>query len=228
MIYRIAELNVEMTPQFPRLTRQCGPYLASGTPDFSVMPDPADQADANMARRTPEEQEYICCSAVFCRSILRHGRFFLHASAVVSEGEAYLFSAPSGTGKSTLTAHWCRQFPGSFILNDDKPVLWPGDSGITAWGSPFSGKSDLQVNRTAPVRGICFLKQDRENRIRTLGQTESLALMLNNTWRPKDSQRMDRLLDMIERVVTEIPVYELRCTGEPEAARLAHEVMKGM
>lgn len=228
MIYEIAGLKIEMEPKYGRLARQSESYASSGTPVMRIKAEPDDETQIALARLSAEEREYICCGASFCRSLIGHGRFFLHASAVVHEGEAYLFSAPSGTGKSTHTALWRELFPESYILNDDKPVLCPEKGGVTVWGTPFSGRTDLQVNRCVPLGGICFLKQDAENRIRPVAETEALALMLNNTWRPKSSQGMERLLDLIEQVVTRSHVYELRCTGEPEAAQLSHNAMKGM
>ena len=227
MIYEIAGLKVEMEPKFGRLTRQSESYLSSGKPVMTVKPDPVDEVRAGMDRYPEEEREYICCSAAFCRGIIGQGRFFLHASAVVYEGAAYLFSGPSGTGKSTHTALWRELFPQSYILNDDKPVIWPEKGKISAWGTPFSGRTDLQVNRGVPVKGICFLKQGRENRIRPVTGEEALALLLNNTWRPRSNPGMSLLLDMMEQVVTETHVYELCCTEDPEAARLSYTVMKG-
>lgn len=227
MIYEIAGLKVEMEPKFRRLTRQSEAYRSSGTPVMRVKPDPADEAHVGMDG-SPAEREYLCCSAAFCRGIIRHGRFFLHASAVVREGEAYLFSAPSGTGKSTHTALWRALFPDSYILNDDKPVLWPTNGRITAWGTPFSGKTDWNVNRGVPVKGICFLKQGSENRIRSVAETEALALMLNNTWRPKDRDGMERLLELVEQVLTQTNIYEMQCTPDLEAAMLSYQGMKGL
>lgn len=228
MIYEIAGLKVEMEPKYGRLTRQCKSYTSSGIPVMRVKPEPCDEARVVMDSPSEEEREYICCGAAFCRNIIEHGRFFLHASAVVYEGAAYLFSAPSGTGKSTHTALWRKLFPGSYILNDDKPVIWPEKERITVWGTPFAGKTDLQVNRGVRLQGICFLKQSAENQIRTVTETEALALMLNNTWRPMDDRGMGLLLDMIEQVITHSRVYALGCTPELEAAKLAYSVMKGM
>lgn len=228
MIYEIAGLKVAMEPKYGRLARQSASYASSGAPTLQVKPNPVDEAQAVMENPSEEEREYICCGAAFCRGIIGHGRFFLHASAVAYEGAAYLFSAPSGTGKSTHTALWRELFPNSYILNDDKPVIWPEKERITVWGTPFSGRTDLQVNRGVPLKGICFLKQDTENQIRQVTEAEALALMLNNTWRPRDSRGMERLLDMIEQVVIRSKVYELRCTKEPDAAKLSYSVMKGV
>lgn len=227
MIYEIANLKVEMNPRYERLTRQSASYVSSGTPVMAVKPDPYDESRLVMSRPSESEREYICCSAAFCRNILQHGRFYLHASAVVYEGEAYLFSAPSGTGKSTHTAFWRELFPGSYILNDDKPVIWPEQEQITVWGTPFAGKTNLQVNRGVPLKGICFLKQGSENQIHQVTEEQALALMLNNTWRPRSNEGMNRLLDMMEQVVSQINVYEMSCTREPEAAQLSCRVMKG-
>ena len=226
MIYEIAGLKVEMEPRFGRLTKQCEGYRSSGTPVMTLMPDPRDEAQVQVP--TQEEREYILHSAAFCREIIQHGRFFLHASAVVCGGGAYLFSGPSGIGKSTHTAMWQKLFPGIQILNDDKPVIWPEKGHITAWGTPFSGRTDLQRNLGVPLMGICFLKQARENRIRPVAETEALALILNNTWRPKDDKTMNLLLNGIQQVVEEIPIFELSCTTDPEAAQLSYATMKGM
>lgn len=230
MIYEIAGLKIEMEPRYERLRKQSATYQSSDISDEAVIivkPDPYDEAHVVMDNPSEEEREYICCGAEFCRNIVSQGRFFLHASAVVYEGEAYLFAAPSGTGKSTHTALWQKCFPGSYILNDDKPVIWPGKEQITVWGTPFAGKNNLQVNQGVPLRGICFLHQGEENRIEPVEEGKALALLLNNTWRPRKSEKMHHLLDMIEQVVTQVKIYEMYCTREREAVELSCSVMKG-
>lgn len=227
MIYEIAGLKVEMDPLFGRLLRQSEEYKSSGEPVLKIKPDFNSNSYAVLENCTEEEREYICSSAVFCREILRHGRFFLHASAVVYEGEAYLFSAPSGMGKSTHTALWLKKFKDSYILNDDKPVICPENEGISVYGTPFSGKTDLQVNREVPLKAICFLKHGDENSISRITEDRAIALTLNNTYRPKNIDGMNLLLDMIGQVVERVDIFEMCCKGEPEAAQMSYRAMKG-
>lgn len=225
MIYEIAGLKVEMKPKFGRLSRQSEAYKSSGEPSLLINPDLHE--NPVLQKRTEEDREYIYSSAAFCRGIIPYGRFFLHASAVVLDGEAYLFSAPSGMGKSTHTALWLKNFPGSYILNDDKPVIFPEKERISAWGTPFAGKTDLQVNRGVPLRAICFLKQGGVNSITRITDERAIALTLNNTYRPKSGDNMKLLLDMIGRVVETADIFEMSCKNEPAAAEMSFNAMKG-
>lgn len=225
MIYEIAGLKVEMNPKFHRLKRQSEEYLSSGEPVLWLRPDLYNEPA--FEKRTAEDSEYIYASAEFCRQIIPFGRFFLHASAVVLDGEAYLFSAPSGTGKSTHTALWLKQFDGSYILNDDKPVISTENKLITVWGTPFAGKTDLHINRKVPLKAICFLSQGDEDTINCVTEEKAIALILNNTYRPKNGENMNLLLDMIEKVVETADIFEMSCKNEPAAAEMSYGAMKG-
>ena len=230
-----------MRPQFSRLDKQARAYRADGIPAFFVAPDAkekqelmqepecveADQSGLLQADQLESEVEYICCGADFCRKLPQFGRFYLHASAVVLNGYGYLFSAPSGTGKSTHTSLWLKEFPGSFLLNDDKPVIWAKEDGVTVWGSPFSGKTDLQVNRGVPLKGICFLKRGTENKIRRLREDEALAALLDNSYRPPGGALMNQLLDLFDLVIQQTGMFEMTCTPDIEAARVSHAEMSG-
>ena len=95
MIYEIAGLKVYMNPIHERMRKQSECYLSSGDPVIHVHSNPTDEDRVVMEEPNESDLEYICYSADFCRKIVNHGRFFIHASAVVYQGEAYLFSAPS-------------------------------------------------------------------------------------------------------------------------------------
>lgn len=227
MIYEIAGLKVEMQAHFDRLKKQSEAYKASGEPAFSINSDLYPILYSTLCECSDEQKEYIYSSAAFCREIIRHGRFFLHASAVVYEDAAYLFSAPSGMGKSTHTKMWLNEFDGSYILNDDKPVIFPDNDSIYVFGTPFAGKSDLQVNKKVKLKAICFLNQGSENKISRITGDRAIAFTLNNTYRPKSFERMNLLLDMIGQVVDNTDIFEMSCRKEPAAAIMSYKAMKG-
>lgn len=227
MIYEIAGLKVEIEPEFERLKRQCDSYKSFGEPVMRLNPRIYEETACSPQNRSDEDKEYIFASAQFCSELIWHGRFFLHASAVVYNDEAYLFSARSGTGKSSHTAHWLKEFDGSYILNDDKPVIFPQNEGVSVFGTPFAGKTDLHVNKKLPLRGVCFLKQGEENKITRISDEKAIALTLNNTYRPKNAEGMNLLLDMIERVVKQTDMFEMSCRNEPASSHISYNAMKG-
>lgn len=90
--------------------------------------------------------------------ILREG-LSIHASAVVSDGKAYLFLGKSGTGKSTHARLWLKNIPGSHLLNDDNPAVRLIDGSPVAFGTPWSGKTPCYRDESAPVGGFVRLRQ---------------------------------------------------------------------
>ena len=152
----------------------------------------------------------------------------LHASAVELDGKAYLFSGPCGMGKSTHTKLWQQTFgPAAQVFNDDKPALRRLDGKWYAYGTPWCGKDGISQNRKIPLAGICFLKQSTKNRIRQLTPVESIRRIMPQT-RSKFSQveNLDLMLQLVQKLALEIPVFELENRPEPEAAHLSYETMR--
>ena len=170
---------------------------------------------------------YLESGFVFRSGLLQYGGVVLHSSAVALDGKAYLFSAPCGTGKSTHTRLWKRTFGESAkVFNDDKPALRLIDGVWYAYGTPWCGKDGININMKVPVAGICFLKQASENKIRRLTQAEAVQKILRQTMHQfQRIERLDLMLNHVDRLVRMIPVYELENRPEAEAARLSYETM---
>jgi len=151
----------------------------------------------------------------------------LHASAVVYEDKAYLFSAPSGTGKSTHTTLWRKVFgeDNTFMLNDDKPVIRIKDGKVTVYGTPWSGKTDQNKNIGVPLQGICFLERSKENRIESISAKDAAFGILNQTIRPADGKNMSKLLDLLDRLLQQTTVYRMGCNMDDDAAHTAYNGM---
>lgn len=227
MLCRIAELLVEV-PDVGDLPRRCEPYRAeeAGTPDIVIR-----EADFTPERWPGCPYDLICymeSARLFYWELLRFDGMMLHASAVEYEGRGYLFSGPSTVGKSTHTGLW-RQLLGEGVLtlNDDKPALRRIDGVWYAYGTPWCGKDGINLNRKAPLAGICFLKQSTEIKITRQSLRDAVIRIVHQSARlmPEKSQ-VAQMLTMADALARDIPVYELENTPTPDAARLSYETLR--
>lgn len=155
-----------------------------------------------------------------CDTLLFHG------SVIAVDGEGYLFTAKSGTGKSTHTRLW-REYFGerAVMVNDDKPLLHITDSGVTAYGTPWDGKHRLSTNIAVPLKGICILTRDTTNHIKQAESHAAYPMIVQQTNRSLSADGMKQTLSLIDRMFTLVPVYRLGCNMNIEAARVAYEGM---
>ena len=227
--YRITDLVVGMD-SFGRTVQQAEAYRIAENPTADILISSDWQA---LQKRQPhlsdEDCEYLSTGASFYYQLLNFDGLVLHSSAVVVGGRAYLFSAPCGTGKSTHTALWCKEFADerAFILNDDKPALRLIDGKWYVYGTPWSGKHDCSVNTRVPLGGICVLCRGEENKIEPFTGASVIAALIEQTTRPRNPEQMQKMLSLLDRLITGAPIWRLECTPEPEAAHVARCAMEG-
>lgn len=226
--YKITGLTVEMN-SFGRTEVQAKPYLTQESltvPDIVVVSNWRALKE-QQPHLSEDDCEYISTGGSFYRQLLDFNGMLLHASAVVMDGRAYLFSAPSGTGKSTHTALWRRVFGNdrAQILNDDKPALRMENGIFYAYGTPWSGKTDLNINIRAPLAGICVLSRGEENVIRPYQGPQAIHDILEQTLRPQNPKLTEKLLELLDNLLRTVPVWKMECNMEPEAALVAWKAM---
>ena len=227
MFCKIADLLVEV-PEAGGMPPRCQEYL---TDDFEKI-DIQIVAENYRPDKWPNMNENDMCymesGAQFYNTLLQHNGLMLHASAVELCGKAYLFSGPCGTGKSTHTRIWQQTFGSAAqVFNDDKPALRCLDGKWYAYGTPWCGKDGINQNKKVPLAGICFLKQAPENKIRQLTPVEAVQRIISQTRRRfSQLENLDLMLQLVEKLALEIPVFELENRPEPEAAHLSYETMR--
>lgn len=170
---------------------------------------------------------YIETEVRFYIQLLKYEGMMLHASAVEYDGKAYLFSGYCGVGKSTHTRLWRELFGTSVrIFNDDKPALRFIDGKWYAYGTPWCGKNNININMKVPLAGICFMKQAQHNKIRKLSHQEAVQKIVSQTiYRFNKKENLELMLSHVDRLVNQIPIFELENRPEIEAARLSYETM---
>ena len=144
----------------------------------------------------------------------------LHGSTVAVDGKAYLFTAPCGTGKSTHTRLWRELFGARAVMvNDDKPFLQFTPNGVLAYGSPWSGKHGLASNICVPLQGICLLHRGQENVIRPARAEDLIGILRHQAYGDADA--------LVDKLARSVPLWEMDCNKNLEAARIAYEAMGG-
>lgn len=227
--YRIAGLIVKMD-SFGRSLQQAEPYLIGFEPDhvdITIEPD-CKRVLEIFPNLNDDDCMYMATGSDFYKQLLDYNGVRLHSSCVVVDGSAYFFTANSGTGKSTHTNLWLQIFGDcAFILNDDKPALRLEDGVWYAYGTPWSGKHDISVNTRVPVGGIACLERGEVNEIEPFGGYDAVLAILRQSNKPKDAQCRMQLLELLDKLISQVPVWKLRCNMEPEAAIVSYEAMSG-
>lgn len=232
-IYEFAGCVVSYEPIYGLLRRRMEPYRSKTQkrPDI-VLGGPKEDYEKlkeQYPHLTAEVCEYSFAGAEFYMKLLKHQGFMIHASAVEKEGKAYLFSAPSGTGKSTHAQLWQETFREEpiRIINDDKPAVCLQNGVFYAYGTPFSGKTDKNENRRAPIQGLCMLYRGEANKIQRITPREALPLILPQTLFAGSTEETDLLLSFLDLFLQSVPVYKMECTITKEAVETAYFYMKG-
>lgn len=223
--YQIAGLTVAMEAT-GRTERQARPYeiAVTGEADITLQCNASRILELNPDLGNLDDALYVGLGAAFAKAILPFDGLFLHSSAVILDGKAYLFSAHSGVGKSTHTEKWCRLF-GATYLNDDKPVLRLENGSWIVYGAPWSGKHDLSQPTGVPLGGIAFLHRGDHNEINPLPPEKAIPLFLSQSLRRLNHEQMDKQLTLVDCLLRQVPLWELMCLNNDEAARLSHDVM---
>lgn len=229
--YKIADVVFEAKLIYGYTERLCKNYEYDGEQpcDFSVVMTNEDVAKEKAL--APEFVEpYLESLALFrklCDYCLEHANgIIFHSSAIMVDGKAYLFTAPSGTGKSTHTRLW-RELLGdrAVMVNDDKPIIRYIDGKFYVYGTPWNGKHHLDTNCRAEIKAICKIEQAKENSISKASTAEMLLTIFNQTIRPEDPAQMDRLLNLTDKLLTQVELYKLGCNISKEAAELSYTTM---
>ena len=223
----------ESTPQYFRA------YLTDEPPEFffSVTRAHIDFEQADLLEEalrdgfrprtfTDPFLERAAIQRAFAEYLFDRDVLMLHGSTIAADGRGYLFTARSGTGKSTHTRLWQQMLKNRAVMvNDDKPFLAITDTEVLACGSPWSGKHGLDSNICAPLQGICLLERAPENRIRPATEEEIMPLLKKQVFCPADPKKQPQLMHLLHRLTELVPLWHLECNKNPEAAELAFGTM---
>lgn len=159
---------------------------------------------------------------------LRKSCLMIHAAFIRWQEKGILFTAPSGTGKSTQAELW-KKYEGADILNGDRAAVRRDESGCwQAYGLPYAGSSGIYRNEKAPLSAVVVLRQAEENRIRRLGMLEIIQKLYPETtvhqWEP---DFIEKALTLLTELAGEVPIYLLECRPDRGAVEAVKNVLIG-
>ena len=235
-LYRIAEHNILIRTNCDQVHRLCEGYETSGDPDLwiCVGKDDLEQERKHLElttkRKLHPSDAYLETLAVYRRiaeKMPMDDTVLVHGSAIAVDGQGYIFTAPSGTGKSTH-AHLWRNLLGdrAVMVNDDKPLLHVTEEGATVLGTPWNGKHRLGNDIAVPLRAICILERAEENRISRISGNEAVMVLLRQTYRPSDPEALKKTMEILDRLSRLLRFYHLECNMELSAAEISWNAMR--
>lgn len=226
-IYRIADIEIGLknTGEFTK------EYLSDYKSDskeamFTVtVTDDMINYEKEIAKDKVQEPFYELTAILraICYTVLeKYNGFFLHCSCLEYEKEAYVFTAKSGTGKSTHSAIWRKVFADKVtMINDDKPIVRYIDNKFYVYGTPWNGKHSISNNIKTPIKAIFYLHQSKENKAVKCEPISAISKLLSQTVLPNSNALMNNLVDMLEKLVSTTPMFDLYCDMSEEAVYTA-------
>ena len=211
-------------------------YESDGEPDFIIKVTNEEIGLEEIADRKINKWQ-LSMNALELNAIQRQivsclsgqGSILFHGSAICVDGRTYIFTAPSGTGKSTHSRLWRELLKDHDVvmINDDKPFLKVEEGHVTACGSPWKGKEGLGCNMSAPVEAICSISQGTQNVIKEATPDEMYPIFYEQSLRPFDKEGTENYLHILDVLTRSVRLYKLECDISLEAARLSYETMAG-
>ena len=149
----------------------------------------------------------------------------VHASCIQYQGRAVLFTAPSGTGKSTQAEIW-QSHLGATILSGDRPFLRVLAESIQAYGMPWDGKEQIFLQEHFPAAAIVEIRRAKRNAVRRLGEEQIFKLLTSQCFIPMwDDALKFSVMNTIRIISKKVPFYRLFCLPEEDAMELLKDVL---
>ena len=227
-VYSFARVNFLIEYRYRYTEELFKAYKVDNKPDATITL--AEEDYANETKNSQAPIEYLENLAILRKIIVvlltKHKAVLFHGSAISYNGNGFLFTAPSGTGKSTHTSNLKAYLGDKFsYVNDDKPILKVENEGVLVCGSAWNGKHGLGSNVCVPLKAVCLLKRGEENSIEKISKETAIKTLFEQTVGYKTEQQAIKLLEIISKIVENVDFYTLYCTKDISAAKTSFEGM---
>lgn len=223
---KIAGIPIGIECRYEYTEKYVKDYITDEEPEFTVSATDEDIEREHIISgvRVPDSYaENIVIYRKIAEKLPEYDALVFHGAVLEYDGVAYAITAHSGVGKTTHTRLWLSEFGEKVrILNGDKPILRIIDGVVYACATPWMGKEGYGYNAIRPLGAIGFLARGKVNLARTVVPEKAVMRFMNQVYLSKENvPRLTLSMRVSDRLISGVPLYELECNMEPEAARVA-------
>lgn len=170
--------------------------------------------------------EYICAYRKIADRLLEFDAFVMHGTVIEVENKGIIFTAISGTGKTTHTLYWQELLGDKLkIINGDKPIIRFFDGVPYAYGTPWAGKENFHTNARAELKEICLIERAEKNEVVPLTGIQIISLFVKQIYQPQIPSAISKTYDLASKLLSYCNLRKIRCTKDISAAETAYNTI---
>lgn len=211
-------------------TGECRIYRNVLTNELAAMYNELSDSEVELIFYNSVKENYIISLSelnymAIERQLMKSKGVVLHSSFIVYQEKAILFTAPSGTGKSTQADLW-KRYRNAEIMNGDRTLLVNTGDEWKAAGFPFSGSSGINHNGIYDIKAIVMIRQAKQNK----GQIAEMLLgfkriypeIVRNYW---NQEFEERVISFLNSILSKYMLIEYECNMEEDAVNCLEKLL---
>lgn len=186
------------------------------TPDFSKIYSAVNLEDYYYI---PKKLNWFLRTLPMRAIFQQFGTLFFHAAQIAVKDTGILFTAPSGTGKTTQAKLW-EKYRGARRICADRTLVRHFSEGWRTFGYPLDGSEPICSEEEHALGAVVQLRQGQQNQVVRLNGRHAIAAlmpqMVIDGW---SAEAKAREIELLANLLEKIPVYQLTCTPDETAVQ---------
>lgn len=212
----------------------CKDYLTESDPEMWIKVCDSDiehEYDITGRAKTSNANSYIETLVVYRKiseAVLDYNTFLMHGAVIAVDGASFMFTAKSGTGKTTHINKWLDRLDNAVVVNGDKPLIKISDRDVIAYGTPWCGKEHLGTNMNVPLKAIVFMERSEHNVIEEISFDDAFRLLMQQVYLPNDTEKVKKTISLLFQLNGKVKFYQYFFNNMKEDAfRISYETLTG-
>lgn len=235
IVVKLADVNVRLALCYKKNISKFKNFITNGEVDCSlnISAERIDEERSIIKTIYPGDKysnsdvEFNVIYRDLSIALFDYGVLIYHGVLIEKDGEGFLFTAPSGVGKSTLAKNWLKVFGNQVsIINGDKPLLRLCKDGLFGYGSPWKGKENYGTSSCVKIKAICKIQQGVRNEIVKLNvQNQAIGWLINGVMLKNRENFSVEIVRWLKKVLPFVSLYEFSCNTSEDSARISYYAM---